>query len=69
MIMAGDAARKFATAQDRLRRIERLIQPYAVRQEGPEVPPRADWVPGDYIGKKASERLNSKEKEAALKSK
>ncbi len=55
--MAG-SSRKFATARERLRRIEKVIAPYSGPPRNLDEPPRGEWIPGDFIGDDlANERL------------
>jgi hypothetical protein len=48
--MTGSTSRKFATAQGRLKKMERIIKPYSGRLEDLDSPSRGEWVPGDYLG-------------------
>ena len=47
--MDRTSARKIATAQERLRRIKTLIDPYSVGGGLHEGPERGEWMPGDHL--------------------
>lgn len=42
------AKSRFATAKDRLRRIEDAIRPYTDRQFPNERPPKGEWIPSGF---------------------
>jgi len=63
------SSRKFATAQERLRRIEKMIRPYGHATQEIDRLPRGEWIPGDYIGEDSARdrrrsRLSAKENSA-----
>lgn len=47
--MRSPSAKKFATAQERLKRIESIIDPYVEDLAPQGAPDRGEWIPGDHL--------------------
>lgn len=66
--MAQSNEKRLASARQRLRRIEKIIDPYSEPDEPQKQPTRRKWVPGDFLinpEKTTSSAQVSKRKQSA----